>query len=133
MAVDPPANTSMVDPAFQEVLEQYEAELAIVQEIAERTSRALRRRTRGELDKVLQRAIAEGRLDDAVLIRDKIRQLQMPLGPVLENVHNMGAYANQIGNSYLVLVRGDGRHGVYGTDIYTYDSLLSARSSMPEY
>lgn len=77
--------------------------------------------------KPLQVAYAkEGQLDEALAIRDQIRQLLARQTPAAEpDPGNLLALHTQVGKTFLFEVTGSRSGPVWGTDVYTSDSKLA--------
>lgn len=67
----------------------------------------------------------EARLDEAVAIRDTIRQLKAAHFKIQENPGNMSRFSEQIGESFYFEVVGRTDGSLWGTELYTYDSDIA--------
>ncbi|MFM7148304.1 MAG: LCCL domain-containing protein [Gemmataceae bacterium] len=99
-------------------------------EIEARTEEEIRRRQL-ELFRFLRplqdAAAREGRLDEALAIRERLRGLRSNLLAAQADPGNLAHLRDpQVGSSLLFEVTGSSYGSVWGTDIYTADSNLSA-------
>jgi len=131
----------------RELLDAAERELAKIRDKAERDVRKVREKADLQVNviertaeasieergreliaalKPLQESYArEGKLDEALAIRDRIRQMRagmLGVQPGPETLEGMGA---DIGKSFLFEVTGSASGPLWGTDLYTADSRLS--------
>ena len=65
------------------------------------------------------------KLDEAVAIRDVIRQLKAAHLKPLPNPGTMSQYTNRIGETFWFEVVGQVSSSIWGTEVYTYDSDLA--------
>jgi hypothetical protein len=106
----------------EEIVASYDRSAAEIRhkaalEIRERRLQAMRR-----LKALQDNHTRATQLDEAVAIRDTIRRMLEASFPSIENPGSMHAFANKIGNSYLIRVTGRTTGSVYGTAYFTYDS-----------
>ena len=97
--------------------------------LQDETDRQVRRRQRQLIDRLqpLQDSYARaGRLDEALAIRDRVRQLSRTLADVREDPGYLDVAEQDVGRSFLYEVTGSIDGPVWGTDLYTSDSSLSA-------
>ena len=127
--VDMGSAPSSLPADAQRVLEQLDREQ--VQARLEAEVRIVRS-TQQAIDRLqaLQDQYAKaGQLDEAVAIRDRIRQLRGPgsAAPGAQNPPaNLTSYRDRVGQSFLFDITGDPAGAVWGTDMYTDDSSLAA-------
>lgn len=67
----------------------------------------------------------EAKLDEAVAIRDTIRQLRVAQLKPLPDPGNLSDYAARIGEALYFEIVGQVGHSVWGTEVYTCDSHLA--------
>lgn len=82
-----------------------------------------------QLQKLQKKYTKLGKLDEAVAIRDAIRQISQtrPLRSDIQSVpQNLSGHRGEIGAVLYFEVTGSTQGSVWGTDIYTADSRLSA-------
>ena len=102
------------------------------QEVEELMDKA-RKKVEGHLEKLvaelkpLQVAHArEGQLDEALAIREQIKQLRTQAGGTEPDPGNLVGYQGQVGKTFLFDVLGREDGAIWGTDVYTSDSTLAA-------
>jgi hypothetical protein len=121
---------------IEEVNEQVRKQVALVRKKADKKVEELtaegRDKVRARLEKVvaalkpLQVAYAkDGLLDEALAIRDQIRQLRTDTGDAQPDPGNLVAFQTQIGQSFSFSVTGQTGGPLWGTDVYTTDSALA--------
>jgi hypothetical protein len=101
-------------------------EAARVQDEAERQVRQRQRRLLEQLQPLQDAYARAGRLDEALAIRDRVRQLSRTLADVRIDPGYLDVGEQEVGRSYLYEVTGSLDGPVWGTDLYTSDSSLSA-------
>lgn len=103
-----------------------EAELAAVQHATTRELAPLVRVLLDQLRELQQRYAREGLLDEALAIRDRVRQLRGDLLGVRPDPGNLTEFTPaDAGRTLLVEVTGRTDGSVWGTDTYTSDSRLA--------
>lgn len=78
-----------------------------------------------ELRPLLEAFAREGKFDEALTIRDQIRQLETVNWGVEEDPGNLVSYQTEVGKSFYFDVKGENYGMVWGTDVYTTDSALA--------
>jgi hypothetical protein len=77
--------------------------------------------------KPLQQAYAkQGQLDEALAIRDQIKQLKAHQEGAAPDPGNLVGLQGQVGKSFSFEVTGEAAGDLWGTDVYTSDSRLAA-------
>jgi ElaB/YqjD/DUF883 family membrane-anchored ribosome-binding protein len=113
----------------EEAIEQLRARADRVAEAArERGERAVREHVQRLLEmlKPLQTAyVKEGKLDEALAIRDRVRRLRLRLANVRPDPGTLADVDAAEGSQMLFEVTGSTDGAVWGTDVYTNDSSLS--------
>ena len=133
-------------PEARELVEKAESQIGKLQQKAQKETAAIqqcRPRDRGSHRKVpkkveeqLEKLIAElkplqvthakeGQLDEALAIREQIRQLKGHQGGAVPDPGNLVGLHTQIGQSFLFDVTGSTNGAIWGTDVYTSDSTLA--------
>jgi hypothetical protein len=113
--------------AAREVLKQQEADLTAIQKKAEAEVEKRREKILVELKKMQDAFCKEAKLDEAVAIRDLIRN---GVGPRVNALPDPGYVNNQqtdIGKVFYYAITGAGNgsgQSIYGTDVYTTGSHL---------
>ena len=118
------------------VNEQVRKQVALVRKKADKKVEELtaegRDKVRARVAKVvaalkpLQVAYAkDGLLDEALAIRDQIRQLRADHADAQPDPGNLVGYEAQVGQSFSFSVTGQTAGPLWGTDVYTTDSLLA--------
>lgn len=67
----------------------------------------------------------DARLDEAVAIRDVLRQLRIAHLQALPDPGTLSNFVNRIGESFYFEVTGSSANSAWGTEVYTYDSNLA--------
>lgn len=112
--------------AAQEILETLQAEAAEIRAEANRKIAIRKQATVADLQELMVKFTRDGRLDEAVAVRDLMRALRMPSVVATADPGNMYSFRNRVGKSFHFRVTGSRSGSVYGTDIYTADSTLAA-------
>ena len=111
------------------VVEEYDLDVVEIKKQAELKILARRKETVAALRSLQEKYTRDGKLDEAIAIRQRIRELVHAAteGPVnvIPDPGNMSQYYNQTGKSFYVRVTGKASGSVYGTDVYTGDSQLA--------
>jgi hypothetical protein len=109
------------------IREQAEAAVARIEQGATQELAPLVRELVDGLRGMQERYTREGKLDEALAIRARIRQLRSDLLGVRPDPGNLTEFgAGDIGRSVLFDVVGRAEGSLWGTDVYTADSRLSA-------
>src|SRR5262249_41329437 len=104
-----------------------ERAVADLQGKADEDGRARRRRGYPEVKPLQDKYARDGKLDEALAIRERLRGLRGSLLQAQADPGNLNAFQNeQIGSSRLFDVTGSTDGAVWGTDVYTSDSTLAA-------
>ena len=109
-----------------ELIAQYERDKKPIQKEAQQKTRKLLMPLIGSLKRIQDEYTREAKLDEAVAIRNWIRYLQQLTDNVLPNPGTLQNYNSQFGNEFYFMVTGNTNGGIWGTDVYTTDSALSA-------
>jgi beta-lactamase regulating signal transducer with metallopeptidase domain len=126
---DAGAASSSLPPDAQQVLDrldrdQVQARLEAEAKISQSTQQAIQ-----TLKALQDRYAASGQLDEAVAIRDRIRELERS-SPAARQAQsppaNLTEYRDRVGQSFLFEIVGANDGVVWGTDVYTDDSVLAA-------
>jgi hypothetical protein len=122
-----PAQTTLPADA-QRVLAQLDQEQAQARLEAEARITLARQRAIEYLKALQDRYAASGQLDEALAIRNRIRQLGGGggLGATTPDDQNLTEYRDRVGQSFTFEVVGAAGGAVWGTDVYTDDSSLAA-------
>jgi hypothetical protein len=111
--------------AAKEVLKQHEQEIADIPKKAEESIKKQRDAVLVELKKVQDAFCKEAKLDEAVAVRDLIRNLKAGVTNALPDPGYINNQAADIGKVFYYEVVGAGPgQSIYGTDIYTTGSHL---------
>ena len=106
-------------------LEKYEQEAAAIQKKADAEIQAKKEKLIKELKALQDAYCKDGKLDEAVAIRDKIRLLRRGALEVRPDPGYLASYRDQVGKSFVFEVTGKAVGTIWGSGIYTDDSLLS--------
>lgn len=113
----------------QTLVNQFEQRQAALHQEAEQKIQAERETLIQRLQQLQDRYTREAKLDEAVAIRDHIRQLQarvaMQSAAVSPDPGSLTEFNSRIGESFYFLVTGSTTDSVWGTDVYTDDSRLA--------
>jgi hypothetical protein len=113
----------------REVIAQYEQAYARAMAELEAKLAPQRQEMVAQLKILQDRYTKAGALDEAVAIRDRIRQLvppgSDPAAP-LPNPGTLTAYRDRTNQSFYIQVTGAAQGSVWGTDVYSDDSNLAA-------
>ncbi|HVL13744.1 MAG TPA: LCCL domain-containing protein [Gemmata sp.] len=108
------------------IRDRAEAEVALVEQAATRELAPLVRELVNSLRKMQEVYAREGKLDEALAIRARIRQLRGNLLGVRTDPGNLTEFtAHEVGRTVLFEVVGRTDGSVWGTDAYTADSRLA--------
>jgi LCCL domain len=109
------------------IRERADAEVARAEQAATRELAPLVRELVDSLRRMQEQYAREGKLDEALAIRARVRQLRSDLLGVRPDPGNLTEFtAGDIGRSVLFEVVGRAEGSVWGTDAYTADSRLAA-------
>src|SRR5262245_56750197 len=98
-----------------------------IQTRVEEEVRVRQQRLYRELKPLQDRYAKEGKLDEALAIRERFRNLRGGLFQAQANPGNLAGYQPATpGSSVLFDVTGSAEGGVWGSDVYTADSMLAA-------
>jgi hypothetical protein len=136
----PPEARSLVEKVGQQVgkiRDKADKEAAAIRRKADREIDELTERSQEKIQVQIEKVIAElkplqqsyvreGLLDEALAIRDQIKQLKGFQGGAEPNPGNLVALQGEVGRSFLFEVIGETSGAVWGTDVYTSDSSLAA-------
>jgi LCCL domain len=112
--------------AVQEVLKQYEQEVAEVHEKAEAEAKKWKGKTVAELQKIQDTYCRDAKLDEAVAVRDLLRGILDNKNAALADPGNLIRGEAEIGKVFYYNVTGATTGGsVYGTDIFVAGSFLA--------
>jgi hypothetical protein len=132
----------------RELVEKVGAQASKLQEKAQKETAAIRQRADREIEELTERSrkkvealveklvaelkplqvasVKEGQLDEALAIRDQIKQLKLHEGGAQPDPGNLVGFHSQVGKTFLFEVTGQTDGAVWGTDVYTSDSILAA-------
>ena len=116
-------------PDASEVLQALEQLIAQVIQSVEPKVAELKKDHIAQLQKLQEKYTKLGKLDEAVAIRDAVRQLshERPLrNDILPDLGNLSQHRGSTGSVLYFDVVGSMEGSVWGTDIYTADSRLAA-------
>jgi len=109
------------------IQERAEAEVARVEQAATRELAPLVRELVDSLRRMQEHYTRDGKLDEALAIRARVRQLRGDLLGVRADPGNLTEFTvSDVGRVSLFEVMGRAEGSVWGTDIYTADSRLAA-------
>lgn len=112
-------------PDAQALVTVFEGESAAIRQKAEQEIQAKRQTLITTLQALQDSYTRDAKLDEAVAIRDVIRQLKHSLLKPLPDPGNLTRYAGQIGETFHFDVVGHTGGSVWGSEVYTCDSSLS--------
>jgi len=112
-------------PDAEAVIKVFEDEAAAIREKAEQEIQSKRQTLIKSLQALQDAYTRAARLDEAVAIRDTIRQLRVAHLKPLPNPGNLSRFANCIGQTFYFEVVGRSSYSIWGTEVYTYDSDLA--------
>ncbi|MCI0704791.1 MAG: hypothetical protein L0241_27350 [Planctomycetia bacterium] len=114
------------DRECEAIRAQADAELAAIQQSTTRELAPLVRTLLDQLRDLQQRYARDGKLDEALAIRARVRQLRGDLLGVRSDPGNLSEFtAGDGGRTVLIEVVGRTDGSVWGTDMYTADSRLA--------
>ena len=118
-------NTSEPLPSdAQSLVTAFDSDSANIRQKAEQEIQAKRQALIQSLQTLQDSYTRDARLDEAVAIRDTIRQLKASGLKALPDPGNLAAYVNQIGETIYFDVVGRNSGSAWGSEVYTYDSDL---------
>lgn len=109
----------------QKLVTGFDTESCAIREKAEQEIQAKRQALIQSLQALQDTYTREAKLDEAVAIRDTIRQLKAATLKALPDPGHLYEYASRIGESFYFDVVGSDTGSVWGTEVYTYDSHLA--------
>src|SRR5262245_12588984 len=116
----------VADRECEAIRARADAELAAVQQSTTRELAPLVRALLDQLRDLQQRYAREGKLDEALAIRARVRQLRGDLLGVRPDPGNLSEFTvAEAGRTVLIEVVGRTDGSLWGTDIYTADSRLA--------
>jgi hypothetical protein len=111
------------------IQERTEAAVALIEQGATRELAPLVRELVDSLRRMQEQYVRDGKLDEALAIRARVRQLRGDLLGVRSDPGNLTEFTvADVGRVVLFEVAGRPEGSVWGTDIYTADSRLAAAS-----
>jgi hypothetical protein len=122
------ADEVVVPPEVKKVLDDYEQEAQEIQKKADAEKKAKREKAIKALKELQDAYCKAAKLDEAVAIRDKIRELKGGVSPanIKPDPGNLVAFRAEVGKVFYFKVTGRATGGaVWGSDIYTDDSSLA--------
>lgn len=120
------ANTCEPLPAdAQKLVTNFDSESDAIRQKAEQEIQTKRQALIQSLQALQDSYTREAKLDEAVAIRDTIRQLKVSQVKALPNPGNLYEYASRIGETFYFDVVGQANGSLWGTEVYTYDSDLA--------
>ena len=131
-ADQPPQPTAVLPGDAQSLVKNFEDEATRVRENADRRIAKKRARLEKALKRLMDDRARQGKLDEAVAIRDQIRLLKAEASPAATSITVSGDpgtldnYVKSLKQSFYFEVVGSTTGPVWGTDQYTNDSLLAA-------
>ncbi len=109
----------------QRLVDDFHAESAAIHKSAKHKIAGLRHKAISDLKPLQDTYTRQTKLDEAVAIRDYVRQLKQPDENVLADPGSPNAVPLSIGRVFYFRVTGRQGGTVWGTDIYTADSALA--------
>lgn len=103
----------------------FDLDSAAIREKAEQDIQFKRRSLIVALQALQDSYTREAKLDEAVAIRDVLRQLRIAHLKALPDPGTLTDFANRIGESFYFEVVGSSANSAWGTEVYTYDSNLA--------
>ena len=107
------------------VVEKLERELQEIQKKADEEAKALKEKHVSLLKELQDKYAKDGKLDEAVAVRDFVKNLQMGY-TALPAPANLEKYNSNVGESFYFEVMGASNGYVYGSDLYAANSSLAA-------
>jgi len=135
----PPEARELVEKVGRQVgklRERAQKDVAAIQERADREIEELSERCRQKVQGQVEKLVAElkplqvsyakeGQLDEALAIRDQIKQLKVDQGGAEPDPGNLLGLHTQVGKTFHFDVTGQTDGALWGTDVYTSDSSLA--------
>jgi hypothetical protein len=109
----------------RKLVEQFESQSAEIQNAADRNIHKLRRQLIRALKPMQDEYTREAKLDEAVAVRDCIRMLGESAVRAQPDPGSLANYGNRVGSVCYFRVTGSAKGPLWGTDVYTSDSLLA--------
>jgi hypothetical protein len=119
------ADSVPLPPAAQEVLDAYRQQAGAIQQQADREIAVHRKQAVSDLKEIQDRLTRDGKLDEAVAVRDLIRSLSPVPAPVQPDPGSLMNFRDRRGRPVYFRVTGSTQGSVWGTDVYTDDSTLA--------
>jgi LCCL domain len=110
----------------ESIREQADAKIAALQTGADDKIRTLTQELLARIKPIQDKYAKDGMLDEALTIRERIRQMRGQAFNVQPDPGHVGGNSEHYGKSFLYEVVGSTDGSVYGTDIYTCDASLAA-------
>ena len=109
----------------REILQKHEAESQEIRRTAEQEITVHRQKAIKRLHDLEEKFNREQKVDEAVAVREKLRQLRLAHLKPRPNPGNLIQFSNRIGQTFYFDVIGDVHGAVWGSDVYTLDSTLA--------
>jgi hypothetical protein len=106
------------------ILEAGDREIAAIKQKAEKDVQAASEKRQSQLEQLQDKFAKAGKLDQAIAVRDKIRELKLGCTPT-GDPGTLQQYYGHIGQVLYFELMGASGGKIHGTDIYTADSHLA--------
>jgi hypothetical protein len=113
------------DQKIREINDRAEQEVAELQQRGEEEIRALVQDLFRKIKPLQEGYLRAGKLDEALAIRDRVRQLRACLFEVRADPGYLHGNPEDLGKTFLYEVTGSTDGYIYGTDVYSTDSTLA--------
>jgi hypothetical protein len=117
---------SKAEQKIREINARVEQEVSELQQQGEKEMQGEIQDLLGKLRPLQESYLRAGKLDEALAIRDRVRQIKATLFEVRPDPGYLYVKAEDVGKSVLYEVTGSADGSVYGTDVYTSDSTLAS-------
>jgi hypothetical protein len=115
-----------VERECQAIRQKADQDVAAIEHRVEEKIRGMMQELLMTLKPMQDKYAKEGLLDEALMIRDRIRQLRSSAFNVQADPGHVHSSDGERGKSFLYDVTGTTEGSVYGTDVYTCDASLAA-------
>jgi len=109
----------------KEIVDRYRSDASEIRSEAEKEIARRREVLIQTLQTLQDKYTRDARLDEAVAIRDKIRELRVAHLNPRKNPGSMTRYRTKIGKTFYFKVVGSSQGSLWGSGVYTYDSSLA--------
>jgi hypothetical protein len=114
-----------IPPDAQKLIEELDQETKAIQEKADKEIKTRKDKVIERLKQLQDTYCRALKIDEAIAIRDKIRLIKAAAVDFKPDPVRLSGYSDQIGKSFVFEVTGSTTGFIWGTGVYTSDSILA--------